>query len=558
MSYFAKRFLMERIVKHEQKRDLTSSSVATTPPALGVPSPQVPESRGLDKMGPLAGEGGTEVPRVLPNVKGDGPKLDHSNVLAIGGAKFVPEKPTEVPSDLTRATPRDEDVRPRLPQRKPVGAQTNPKRMPPVALFGGLSGRAETEIRDFPSAFETSPNPPPGKTQEKPTLARTSVLPVWKRRRKWFGPVSFLLMVVLPTALVSAYAFLVAADQYSSEFHFSVRNTAALQPLPLPVAGASATSTALASAFGSAPPGTDPVSSYAVIDYLTSPRVVVDLSEKLPIKSFFTAPKYDYWARLDPKATNEDFAAYWPRMVAATYDPATGIAAVKVRTFSAENSFVVAEALESLTEKSVNDIENRALDDLVRFAQKEVDFDQSLIADLDAQAQDLRQKSGVIDPTNSVVTQNQNLVMSLRMTLSQLQSQFSAAEAGIRDESSPVLEALRQEIAATQRQIDAVKAEIAPDAKGAAMPAMVSKFENLTLQRTVASQLLQGSVTLLQAARQNALSQHYYVMTHVSPLKPTSPQYPVRWQMILIVTSMCFCAWLVVTSLWNSLRTIMP
>ena len=420
------------------------------------------------------------------------------------------------------------------------------------------------EARAMPSPLPLAPPKKP----ELPAVGASApiMFPARRRKRKWFGLASFLILVVAPMALTSVYAFYLAADQYAAEYHFSIRGATSLVPAPPPTPGSTALS-GLLSSLGGGVGGNDPLSSYAVIDYIQSPQAIADVAIVLPVRNYFVQSngswwerltKDDIWAKLSPSASPEDFAKYWPRMVSGTFDPATGIASVQVKAFSAGDAFALVKVLEDNTEKIVNSIQNRALDDLVRFAKKEVDLDQKMVSDLDAEALALRQTTGVIDPTSSVVTQNNGVIQTLVLTLSQLQTQYSAAAAGIKDQNSPALASLRDSIAATQKQIADTKADVGASAKGAIMPATVGKFEDLTLRRGVAAQLLQSSVSLLQSARQNAVSQHLYVMTHVEALRPSTPDYPIRWQMLAIVLGACLGVWLIVSSMWNSFRNLMP
>lgn len=382
-------------------------------------------------------------------------------------------------------------------------------------------------------------------------------LPLPRRRKRWsFVAVSsFLLMVALPVAVASAYYGFIATDQYVSEFHFSVRDEATAMPANASNSTLmqSLNSSATMSGGGTAPAGADVLSDYIVVDYIQSEQGLRDVERQLPLRSYFSRKGVDWWSRLDPTASREKLLKYWQRMLFADYDPAKGIATVNVRAFTPADAHAIAVALAANAEKLVNGMEERARQDAVGWAERTVVQGEKKLQAAAQKLLLLRKKSGVIDPTTSVVTDEIDLVRALRLSLSQLQTQYQAIAA--QTPKSPLLPGLAQSIKATEGQLAMIKSDIAPTTKGAVLPSMVGEFENATLENQLAQQTLTADIATLETARINAIAQSVYVMEHAQPNLPQSSIYPKRLLTILLVALSGFGVWVGAGLLVHSIKS---
>ena len=133
---------------------------------------------------------------------------------------------------------------------------------------------------------------------------------------------SFIAMVLLPIIIAAVYLFAIAADQYVSEFRFSL-NTAEqprLDPLSL-LAGNTSHSPAASE-------------SQIVVQYMASRAIIDALDPALDLRRMFSAPEADWWARLPRPTSIEALVQYWRGQVDPFYDPANGTVVVRVRAFT--------------------------------------------------------------------------------------------------------------------------------------------------------------------------------------------------------------------------------
>lgn len=370
-------------------------------------------------------------------------------------------------------------------------------------------------------------------------------MPLPKIRRWSPGLVSFFVVVALPVLLASLYFGLIAADQYVSEFHFSVRSQSLVTAPMATVSptGTSSGSTLVSTMSNQADPQ-DMLSNYVIIDYLTSQQAVADLEAKLPLKSYYTTKDADWIARLAPSASRERFVKYWRGMIDADYDSATGLASVKVRAFKPADALAIANVLVASSERLVNDIEERAREDSVSFAQRMVDHDETQVQAINKDLLELRKKSGTIDPTTNFVNENNQVALALVQALVQLRTQYAAQLAQMHNPDAPTLKSLRSQIAATEDQLAETRGNVGNTTKGEVLPSVVGLFEATQLKMQLAQQSLTASIANLEAARASAISQTLYVMNHVAPQLPERSEYPRRLLTIFLIGLAAFGVWI--------------
>src|SRR5438270_12212490 len=172
---------------------------------------------------------------------------------------------------------------------------------------------------------------------------------VRSRDRAWPSPLvlSFIAFVLVPIMVVAVYLFTIAADQYVSEFRFSLSSIdpPRLDPLSLLAGNASR-----------APAGLE---SQIVVQYIASRAMVDQLDGSLDLRHMFSPPEADWWARLPRPTSIEALVLYWRGQVDSFYDPANGTVVVRVRAFTPVEALQLAKAIVAASEQLVNDLSAR-------------------------------------------------------------------------------------------------------------------------------------------------------------------------------------------------------
>lgn len=356
----------------------------------------------------------------------------------------------------------------------------------------------------------------------------------------------FVIAVVVPFLLGTAYLFLIAPDQYVTEYRFSVRLPVAQQ------AASSATSGAATALFGGNPtPGSDLIDNYTVTDYARSAQAARDLDARLGLRAMFARPS-DPFSRLGRDASAEQLARYWNRMVFADYDPASGLAIVRVRAYTAQDSYRIASTLLQLSDDLVNTIGHQSQQDSLKFAEIEMRRAGEQVAGLRARLASLRQSRGVVDPAAGLVSGDDATANALRANLVQIEAQMAMVMQQLHNPDAPQMRVLRQQLAATRAQLGQVGARIGSGDQGLA--ATVGEFEDVNARLANAVTILQATSSNLSQAQSNADSQRLYLTTYVKPALAESAIAPNRWVATFILALGCAMVWILGMLLGNSIR----
>ncbi len=201
-------------------------------------------------------------------------------------------------------------------------------------------------IAEMPGAGTNAVAPIGGGTALVPSGAR----PIVELRRSHLSlhTLSFLVLVVIPTAIAAAYYFAIAADQYVAEFRFTLNTADPPRFDPMSLLGGNTGQTPAA------------FESQVLAQYITSRAIIDEIDPALALRHLFAPPQADWWARLGPNAPIEEVVRYWKGQVDPFYDPANGGVTVRVRAFAPEDALRLAQAVVTASEKLVNDLSVRA------------------------------------------------------------------------------------------------------------------------------------------------------------------------------------------------------
>jgi capsular polysaccharide transport system permease protein len=346
-----------------------------------------------------------------------------------------------------------------------------------------------------------------------------------QRGRRFISKRMWLIVVVLPTALVSLYYGLFAADQYESEAHFIVRSTQSSgQPQ---VGGISA---ALSMIGGAASTSSGDTSS--VSDYLNSHDAVAALSKNNDLVGKFRRPEADVLSRLYPaNPTPERLLKYYQKQVDVKLDVDSGITSIKVRGFRPSDAYEIINALLSLGENRVNLLNRRAYESSVRLARRQLAEAETGVARAQASVTAFRQGRRNIDPVETGKAQIA-LVQQLQTTLAQARAQRSAMTGSVMP-TSPQYRAVEARIRALEGQVGAESARLSGGAN--AIAANVGDYQGLMLRQTFASKRYDDAAAALARAIEQANKQQLFVVRVVEPNIPVKSTYPKSGKIIFTV-----------------------
>ena len=348
--------------------------------------------------------------------------------------------------------------------------------------------------------------------------------------RDWRGflrrNAGWLLFVLLPTALVTLYYGLVAADLFASEARFVIRSPSKPQ-----IGG-------IGSLLQGGPVGVSHDDVYTVHDYLLSRDALRALSEREDLRAVFGRPEADFIARypnLVYDTSFEDLFLYYGHRVEAVFDSTTGITTLTVKAFRAEDAQRLAKHLLELGEALVNQLNERARASAVRDAEAQVAQAESRVSEVQTQLLSYRTRERLLDPgksSASVVDSQARTQAELNGTRARLaQIERTAPE-------SPVRRELATRIDILARQVEEQRSRLA--GTGDSLAPKISEYNQLVLRQDFAERALTSALASLETARSEARRQQVYLERVVEPNLPDRALFPKRLSSILIVFVSCF------------------
>lgn len=433
---------------------------------------------------------------------------------------------SHAPTARSPETKRPKFVLPKLPQATSRG--TNPLALDELKL------KPRTQV-EAPSYFD-------GRNEKRsvlPNLVRT----VDFGRRLWFA-VAF----VAPLVIGFIYLFVIAPDQYVTEFRFSVR-----VPIRANANNNSAGSGSFAALFGgNTPPTLDTLDNYTVTDYVSSAQAARDLDAKVNLRAIFNKPS-DPLSKLGEHPTAERLGRYWRKMVYANFDPATGLAVVRVNAYTAADSFAIATNLMTMSAEVVNAQGTQSQRDSVRFAQEQLDRSNAQVVKLRGELADLRRQSNFVDPQKGAVAGNIDLINQLVDRRSQMQAQLDVLRHQLGNSEAPQVQLLQQQIAGLSQQINEARKSGGATAGGPNIAVTIGSFETLSAQLTAALSVEAAATQALSDERTGADSQRIYLAPYVRPSLPEAPLGPNRWIDMLLILGASAMVWVIGRMVGNSI-----
>ena len=350
----------------------------------------------------------------------------------------------------------------------------------------------------------------------------------------------FLLVVVGPVLASIIYFGFLASDIYISESRFVVR-----APEKRSATGLGAI--LQTAGFANASEEVSAAQSYAV-----SRDALGAINKNGAFEKAYSSSTVSFVDRFNPLGiwgSFEELYRYFQGKVSLQNDSATSITTLTVRAYTAEDARRFNEQLLELSEATVNRLNLRGRQDLVRFAQAEV-INAKTNAQMAATAlAAYRNRSGVVDPEKQaevqmqMISNLQNQLISAKTELAQLQRYAP---------DNPRIPVVQTQIGTIEQEIGQETGKVTGNRSSLAGNAV--QFQRLTLENEFAAKQLAGALTSLEEARNEARRKQAYVERIVQPNLPDAPLEPRRLRGILSTIILSLLAYGILRMLLAGIR----
>jgi capsular polysaccharide transport system permease protein len=416
--------------------------------------------------------------------------------------------------------------------------QQYPQAKPARQILPSLFRRWVPERRDRNDLQEIEYIPAPG--VQDPELQTGGKPPI--------RLITFLLFVILPFLACSVYYIFIASDQYVAEARFAVRS--------LSSTGSGDKDDGTSSDNSSGPTGLLNMRSasqdaYVVTSFIHSTEILKRIGEKLDYRSMFVRPDADFLSRFRSAQSDEEFLDYWADHVSAYIDVSSGIITLKVRAFTPDDSVKLSEAIIQESELLINQLSQRARDDIVQSMRGDVEKSGKAYSNTLTALNQFQHQSGLLSPETQATNSSALLTGLLAQKLEFETRLFVMRQSNA--DSSPAYQQLTLAQQSLQDQIDKMKLELTGP-ENASLAKALLEYSQLDTNRMIAEKLYEASQRNYDTVLAEALRKTLYLAVFVSPTLPDEAIFPHRFTTPLMILLALAVIWMTLSLIWASVE----
>ncbi|MCW2361371.1 MULTISPECIES: hypothetical protein [Sphingobium] len=350
----------------------------------------------------------------------------------------------------------------------------------------------------------------------------------------------FALTVLLPTICAIFYFGFLASDVYISEAKFVVRSPEKTSTSGLGI---------LLKSAGFSNAGDE---IYAAKEFVESRDALRTLNRSGAFERAYSShviSEFDRFGTFISGSSFEDLFKYYNKKIEVRHDTASSIMTLSVRAYSAREAQQFNQQLLEMAEATVNRLNTRGRQDLIRFAQVEVDGARQRARSAALALSEYRNREGVIDPERQAAVQIQ-MVSKLQDELIATKNQLIQVRAFAPD--NPQVAVLNIRAKALTRQIDEELGKVAGD-RGS-LSSSAAQYQRLMLDNQFSERQLASAMASLEEARNEARRKQVYVERIVQANLPDEPLEPRRIRGVLATIAFGLIAWGVLSMLLSGVR----
>lgn len=445
-----------------------------------------------------------------------------------------------------------------LEEGKEVRARQVAKRIEDLKAHKARRDRARAEqelleradagmLDDEESAADDQPRVavPRAATEEPRVLPPAE--PSTARGRHWAVMLSFVALVLVPTALASWYMWTRATDRYISRAGFSVRTEEVGSAIEL-LGG-------VADLSGSS--SSDPTILYA---FIQSQEMVMLADEKLDLRALWAKadPKVDPIFAYHPPGTIEDMVDYWNRTV-KVYNDDSGLIDLEVQAFTPEDAQAIAREIYEESSEMINRLSAIAREDGTSYARDELETAVEQLRQARVAMTQFRNRTQIVDPSASLQSQ-MGILSSLQQQLAETLIDLDILRQQGVSESDPRIvqgerriDVINDRIEEERRKLGIGTSTASPDDPNA-FASLVGDYESLQVDLQFAQESYTAARAAYDASIAEARRKSRYLAAHVTPTLPQRAELPKRGTVVGLVALFSFLTWTMIVLTAYALR----
>jgi len=341
---------------------------------------------------------------------------------------------------------------------------------------------------------------------------RTDVPQRLRRRFLRTNALLFIATFVLPLVAFWAYLMFFASDRYESEASTTItEEKVAASTIDLTVLGVT-----------NAAADKD---SLILKEFVESKDMLVFLDERLRIREHVTQPSIDFYSRLDPEATLEEFHDYYQWLVTVEYDLTSKLIRFGVQGFDERFAHDLLTLIVERSQQFIDTINEQITREQLRFFDREIADSEDRLK-LAKEALIAFQRENRLMTTEAESATVMATIQTLEQGLAQKESDLNA-RLQVLDRSAPQLQTLQMDIKALESQILSAKERLA-GASSTSISELDSQFREIALNLEFVTNIYKSNLTALEQARLEAARRLKFLIVVAQPSIPERAEYPQR------------------------------
>ncbi|MEZ4251352.1 MAG: hypothetical protein R3B99_24335 [Polyangiales bacterium] len=269
-----------------------------------------------------------------------------------------------------------------------------------------------------------------------------------------------------------------------------------------------------------------------VHEHVRSRAMLAHLVEEHAWLEHYQDENVDWFGRLPATASLEQRYAYFLKKVRVEHDTQSGTLSLRIMAYDAESAKRFADAILAASENMVNTLAQRAREDRIELAQRELTRAEGRLSAARTAVLELQNQGAELNPVASAAALLE-LRGELEAELARARAELSAMRSTYAPTAPEVVQQ-QQRVRALERQLDAQRARLAGE-EGRGLSEAIARFEPLVAEKEFAERAYGSALASLEVARVEAHRQHRYLVTIAPPSAPDAPTHPRFWYSVLTV-----------------------
>jgi len=341
----------------------------------------------------------------------------------------------------------------------------------------------------------------------------------------------FILFVIIPVLIFSAYQLLWATNRFESQAKVIVQQPDSASTLD--------TGMALLTGLGGSGSGSDPE---LVKAYVYSNDMIDYLNNKIELREHYSQSFVDYFSRIHGSDSRERLDQYYQEHVEVIIDDKSGVITISAQAFDSEYAQLLANTVVERAEWFINSIGHQLANAQLGFMQGEHKRIEERLAEAQKDLLTYQQKYNLLDPT-AEGTAKQEITYTLEGKIAVKQTEIKTLKA-IMSSNSPQVRGLENELKALNAQLEIERDKLSQSGLDEIpISELLSKFTDYKIRMDLALQAYTSSQISLEKSRIEAYRQLKYLIVVEQATLSEDSKYPdvvYNISLFLLLLSLAF------------------